>query len=135
MDDRALRQHGLKVTSARVKILDILEDADEHHLSAEEIFRQLMSREEDVSLATVYRVLTQFEKAGILKRHNFEGGYAVYELEKGEHHDHLVCDKCGKVVEFLDELIEERQLVIAKQEGFDITDHSLTIYGICQSCN
>ncbi|MAZ40261.1 MAG: ferric iron uptake transcriptional regulator [Legionellales bacterium] len=135
MNNADLRKAGLKVTSPRVKILDILEEAGEgQHLSAEDIYGQLKQLNQDVGLATVYRVLTQFEAADLVTKHNFEGGYSVYELNQGEHHDHLVCVKCGKVVEFVDDLIESRQEQIAKEAGFEITDHSLNIYGICPAC-
>jgi len=129
-----LRKAGLKVTLPRMKILQILENADNHHMSAEDIFKALLDSGDDVGLATVYRVLMQFESAGIVIRHNFEGGHSVYELNEGEHHDHLVCAKCGRVEEFIDELIEQQQEKIAKGAGFKITDHSLIIYGICDKC-
>lgn len=134
MKDRDLRNRGLKVTTPRVRILSILEHANPHHMSAEDVYRKLVEESEDVGLATVYRVLTQFETAGIVKRHNFEGGHAVFELDQGQHHDHLVCVSCGKVEEFLDLAIEKRQEVIAEQNAFKITDHNLTIYGICRPC-
>jgi Fur family transcriptional regulator, ferric uptake regulator len=132
MQDKDLRDVGLKVTAPRLKILSILENAD--HISAEDIFHKLKDVGEDVGLATVYRVLTQFESAGLVIRHNFEEGHSVFELESGQHHDHMVCVKCKKVVEFFDEHIELRQLEIAQSAGFELTDHSLTMYGICQSC-
>lgn len=134
MEHKDLREAGLKVTLPRVKILKILENAEPHHISAEEVYKQLLDSGEDVGLATVYRVLTQFEAAGIVRRHNFEGGRSVFEIEQGEHHDHLVCVSCGKVEEFLDNLIEQRQEVIAKHANFKMTDHNLTIYGECQDC-
>jgi Fur family ferric uptake transcriptional regulator len=134
MQDKDLRDVGLKVTAPRVKILKILEQDDPHHLSAEDVFQKLKADGGDVGLATVYRVLTQFESAGLVIRHNFEGGHCVFELESGEHHDHLVCVKCHGVVEFVDEEIERRQCDIAKRKGFQITDHSLTIYGVCGDC-
>lgn len=134
MDNQNLRKAGLKVTLPRLKILEILEKADPHHMSAEDVYKTLLESGDDVGLATVYRVLTQFEIAGLVKRHNFEGGYAVFEIEQGEHHDHLVCVKCGQVDEFIDGLIEERQEVIAKQANFKMTDHNLTIYGVCDKC-
>lgn len=135
MDNQDLRKAGLKVTLPRLKILEILANADPHHMSAEDVYKTLLESGDDVGLATVYRVLTQFETAGLVKRHNFEGDHAVFEIEQGEHHDHLVCVKCGRVDEFIDEAIEKRQEVIAKQSGFKMTDHSLTIYGICKRCH
>lgn len=135
MNNQDLRKAGLKVTLPRLKILEILERADPHHLSAEDVYKSLLESGDDVGLATVYRVLTQFEAAGLIKRHNFEGGFAVFELEQGEHHDHLVCLKCGLVDEFHDEVIENRLDAIAIEAGFKPTDHSLTIYGICEKCH
>ena len=126
-----LRKAGLKVTLPRLKILEILESTDNRHLSAEEIYKVLLDAGEDIGLATVYRVLTQFEGAGLVTRHNFEGGHSVFELNRGEHHDHLVCMKCGRVEEFMDEVIEKRQKDIAKSKGFEIEDHSLILYGYC----
>jgi len=134
VDNNDLRKVGLKVTIPRVKILEILEQSKAGHLSAEDIFSKLKQSNQDVGLATVYRVLTQFETAGLITKHNFEGDYSVYELNEGEHHDHLVCVKCGAVVEFVDEVIEDRQEQIAKEKGFEITDHALNIYGICPNC-
>jgi Fur family transcriptional regulator, ferric uptake regulator len=134
VDNANLKKVGLKVTLPRLKILEILENAKEHHLSAEDVYRILLESNEDIGLATVYRVLTQFEEAGLVIRHNFEGGHSVFELDHGEHHDHLVCVKCGKVEEFVDTIIEQRQQDIAKQAGYAITDHSLNIYGICVGC-
>lgn len=132
--DSDLKKAGLKVTLPRLKILQILEDAKEHHLSAEDVYKILLESGEDIGLATVYRVLTQFEEADLVTRHNFEGGYSVFELDLGNHHDHLVCVKCSRVEEFVDEIIERRQEEIAKQAGYTITDHSLNIYGICKTC-
>lgn len=134
MGTQQLKQAGLKVTVPRIKVLQILEDNSNQHLSAENVYKLLLEQGEDVGLATVYRVLTQFETAGLVKRHNFEGGFAVFELSDGEHHDHLVCTKCGLVEEFIDELIEERQTIIAKKYNFKITDHILNIYGLCPKC-
>jgi len=134
MDNKELRKAGLKVTLPRLKILEILENAKIRHLSAEEVYKSLIAAGDDVGLATVYRVLTQFETAGLVTRHNFEGGHSVFELNQGEHHDHLVCVKCGRVLEFIDEVIEARQMEIARSRGFQITDHSLNIYGICEKC-
>lgn len=132
--NQELKQAGLKVTLPRVKILSILEDADKHHLSAEDIHRILIQAGEDVGLATIYRVLTQFEEAGLVVRHHFASGHSVFELNHGESHDHLVCIRCGKVEEFVDELIEKRKKHIAKQHHFIMSDDSLTIYGTCKLC-
>jgi len=134
MEAEELKKAGLKVTLPRLKVLKIFEDASEKHLSAETIYKLLLKTGEDVGLATVYRVLTQFEGAGLLIRHHFDEGHSVYELNPGDHHDHLVCVKCGRVEEFVDEQIENRQLIIAKQHGFEITDHCLYLYGVCQFC-
>jgi len=134
LENRELKKAGLKVTLPRVKILQILETADERHMRAEDVYRALLESGDEVGLATVYRVLTQFESAGLINRHNFEGGHSVFELNQGEHHDHLVCIKCGKVDEFLDEIIEQHQERVAQKAGFKITDHSLNIYGVCQDC-
>lgn len=135
MDNQELRKAGLKVTMPRLKILQILENADPHHMSAEDVYKALLDMGDDVGLATVYRVLTQFETAGLVTRHNFEGGYSVFELHQGDHHDHMVCAKCGRVEEFVDPFIEKQQLLIAKRAGFKITDHNFTIYGTCKNCN
>jgi Fur family ferric uptake transcriptional regulator len=126
-----LKKAGLKVTLPRMKILELLEGSEKRHQSAEDIYKALLDHGEEIGLATVYRVLTQFETAGLVNRHHFEGGQAVFELDRGGHHDHLVCVKCGKVVEFMDETIEERQRQIAKDNGFEITEHSLILYGNC----
>jgi Fur family transcriptional regulator, ferric uptake regulator len=136
METRDLRNAGLKVTLPRVKILEMLESNAARHLSAEDIYRKMMDLGEDVGLATVYRVLTQFEAAGLVRRHHFEGGHAVFELERGHHHDHMVCLKCGHVVEFEDEIIEKRQRARAEELGFRLTEHSLIMYGEClrESC-
>ena len=134
MDNSDLKKAGLKVTLPRMKILQILEKEKEHHLSAEEMHRMLSESGEDIGLATIYRVLTQFEEAGLVIRHNFAEGHSVFELDLGEHHDHLVCVKCGSVKEFVDPMIEERQRFVAQQAGFTITDHQLNIYGICGKC-
>lgn len=128
-----LKKAGLKITTPRLKILELLEKAKPHHLSAEAIYQQLKD-DRSVGLATVYRVLTQFEAAGLVRRHNFEGGFSVFEIEQGTHHDHLVCERCGMVKEFFDDLIEKRQHEIAEKNGFQITEHHHTIYGICQNC-
>ncbi|MDP1573591.1 MAG: ferric iron uptake transcriptional regulator [Coxiellaceae bacterium] len=129
-----LRKAGLKITTPRLKILELLENAKPHHLSAEAIYQQLKEQSNDVGLATVYRVLTQFEAAGLIRRHNFEGGFSVFEIEHGTHHDHLVCERCGSVKEFFDEALEKRQSEIADKNGFQITEHHHTIYGICSAC-
>lgn len=126
-----LRNAGLKVTLPRLKILEMLEKNPARHMSAEDIYRQMMDLQEDIGLATVYRVLTQFETAGLVRRHHFEGGHAVFELERGQHHDHLVCVKCGHVEEFEDETIEARQRERARELGFSLSEHSLIIYGNC----
>ncbi len=131
MEDTDLRKAGLKVTIPRVKILGILEGNPELHMTAEEVYRALLDSGEDIGLATVYRVLTQFESAGLVMRHNFEGGSAVFELDDGRHHDHIVCLECGRVEEFVDEVIEKRQQAIADRHGYKITDHSLILYGTC----
>jgi Fur family ferric uptake transcriptional regulator len=132
--NRELKKAGLKVTGPRLKILHILETTS-RHMSAEDIYKTLLEMGEDVGLATVYRVLTQFESAGFVIRHHFEEGLSVFELDDGEHHDHLVCVKCGKVAEFVDPMIEERQLAIAEKMKFRMTDHNLTIFGICEGCD
>lgn len=134
MENANLKKAGLKNTIPRRRILEILEKAKEHHLSAEDVYRVLLESGEEIGLATVYRVLTQFEEAGLVIRHHFEGGQSVFELDSGVHHDHLVCVKCGQVEEFIDELIEGRQKEIAHQKGYVITDHSLNIYGVCPRC-
>ncbi len=131
-EDQEIRKVGLKVTVPRLKILKILEQNSDRHLSAEDVYRLLLQNDEDIGLATVYRVLTQFESAGLLNRHNFEGGFAVFKLDQGEHHDHLICVNCGRVEEFVDDVIEKRQQQIAENLGFDIEDHTLVIYGRCK---
>ena len=126
-----LKSTGLKATLPRLKILEIFQKGDPRHMTAEDVFRVLMMERSDIGLATVYRVLLQFEQAGILTRSNFESGKAVYELNEGEHHDHLVCLDCGMVEEFFDAEIEKRQHTIAKQKGFVIADHALSLYARC----
>jgi Fur family ferric uptake transcriptional regulator len=133
-ESQQLKDAGLKITVPRLKVLQILEQSRHHHLSAEGVYKALLETGEDVGLATVYRVLTQFEAAGLVSRHNFEGGYSVFELSQGEHHDHLVCVKCGLVEEFCDEEIEKRQKIIAERANFKMTDHALNIYGLCPKC-
>tara|TARA_B000000532_G_scaffold37712_1_gene27069 strand:+ start:150 stop:560 length:411 start_codon:yes stop_codon:yes gene_type:complete len=127
-DDAELKKAGLKVTLPRLRILELLEDGDKAHLSAEEIYRRLIDAGEEVGLATVYRVLTQFEQAGICIRHNFEEGHAVYELTPSDHHDHMVCLNTGDVIEFTDDIIEERQRILAQERGYEIIDHSMVLY-------
>lgn len=128
MESQELRKAGLKVTHPRLRILEILENAEGQHLSAENIYRHLIESSEDIGLATVYRVLTQFEAAGLVTKHNFEGGQAVYELDRGEHHDHMVCVDTGDVIEFYSPEIERLQKEIAEQHGYIIEDHSLVLY-------
>jgi len=135
LETQDLRNAGLKVTLPRVKILEILENQNsERHLSAEKVYKILLNEGEDIGLATVYRVLTQFEAAGLVTRHHFEGGNSVFELDSGTHHDHIVCIKCGKVDEFTDETIETQQLKIATKLGYTLNDHSLYLYGFCHDC-
>lgn len=135
METQDLRNAGLKVTLPRLKILQILEkQVDERHLTAEKVYKILLSEDEDIGLATVYRVLTQFEAAGLVTRHHFEGGNSVFELATGDHHDHILCVKCGKVDEFTDEIIEARQKQIAAGLGYELTDHGLYLYGFCPDC-
>lgn len=129
-----LKDNGLKVTGPRLKILDLFENHPEEHLSAEDVYRLLLEDEVEIGVATIYRVLTQFEQAGILLRHHFESGKAVYELNTGGHHDHIVCVKCGKVSEFHNELIESLQDKIAEEHGYRIVDHALYMYGVCADC-
>ena len=130
-DEKGLRSAGLKATLPRLKILELFESSNERHMSAEDVYKILLSTGEDVGLATVYRVLTQFEEAGLLARHHFESGKAVFELNEGSHHDHIVCVKCGRVEEFYDDEIEKRQIAAAESRGFTMQEHSLMIYGIC----
>jgi len=129
-----LKDAGLKATGPRLKILNLFENSDQRHMTAEDVYRLLLDEHEDVGLATVYRVLTQFEQAGLLVRHHFETGKAVFELNQGGHHDHLVCVKCGRVEEFFDPEIEKRQEVIATKHSFLIQDHAMYLYGICRDC-
>lgn len=134
MESQDLQKHGLKATLPRLKILQFLEDTLVRHMSAEDVYKAMLEQGDDVGLATVYRVLTQFEQAGIVTRHHFDGGHSVFELDQGKHHDHIVCAKCGRVDEFYDATIEERQRAIAEQKGYTMTDHALYIYGICSDC-
>ena len=125
---KELRKAGLKVTLPRLKILEILEGAKLRHMSAEDIYKELLQSGEDIGLATVYRVLTQFEAAGLVTRHNFEGGHSVFELDDGDHHDHMVCVETGDVIEFVSEEIERLQHEIAEKYGYELLDHSLVLY-------
>lgn len=129
-----LKGIGLKATGPRIKILNLFEQSHTRHLTAEDVYRMLLAENRDIGLATVYRVLTQFEEAGLLIRHHFETGKAIFELNEGEHHDHLVCIRCNKVEEFYDIEIEQRQEKVAQQHGFDIQDHEMYLYGICKTC-
>lgn len=127
--NQELRKAGLKVTLPRIKILQLLEQAKDRHVSAEDVYKALIDAGEDVGLATVYRVLTQFEQAGLVERHNFDGGHAVFELDSGKHHDHMVCTETGKVIEFHNADIEQLQEQIARELGYELTGHSLVLYG------
>lgn len=131
---KELRDCGLKVTLPRQRILQLFHDGKSRHLSAEDVYRILLSEKSDVGVATIYRVLLQFAEAGILMRRHFESGTAVFELNQGHHHDHLICTSCGKVEEFIDDQIESRQEQIAKERGFEIHEHSLSLYGNCSDC-
>jgi len=135
MEPSELKGSGLKVTVPRLRVLDIFQHSNERHLTAEDVFRKLLDEHSDIGLATVYRVLTQFEQAGLLVRHHFEGGKAVYELNEGAHHDHLVCLQCGRVEEFYDAEIEKRQNEVARKHGFELHGHSLSLYGDCTKVN
>jgi Fur family ferric uptake transcriptional regulator len=130
-DSTELKKVGLKATLPRIKILGILEEAKVRHMTAEDVYKALLEMGEEVGLATVYRVLTQFETAGLVIRHNFEGGRSVFEINQGGHHDHMVCIECGKVFEFYDPEIEARQNQVAEREGFTVDTHSLYMYGVC----
>ena len=134
-DSKNLREIGLKATLPRLKVLELFHSTSERHLTAEDVYKLLLNENADIGLATVYRVLTQFEQAGLLVRHHFEGGRAVFELNEGNHHDHLVCLQCGKVEEFYDSEIEKRQHRIAKDRGFVLHDHSLYLYADCVKTN
>jgi Fur family ferric uptake transcriptional regulator len=133
-DSQELKNAGLKITLPRLKILELLESSTVHHLSAEDVYKILLTNGEEIGLATVYRVLTQFEAAGLVVRHHFEGGHSVFELSSDSHHDHIVCVKCGRVEEFHDEEIESRQRLVAENLGFELTDHNLNMYGLCRDC-
>lgn len=128
MDEIDIKEAGLKVTQPRLKILHILETSSQKHFSAEELFHILSNESAGIGLATIYRVLTQFEAAGLVIRHNFEGGQAVFELDRGEHHDHIVDMETGTIIEFHDEIIEKRQIEIARKHGYRLVDHSLILY-------
>ena len=135
LESNELRRVGLKVTHPRMRILELLEGIQpQHHLTAEDIYRHLLENGDEIGLATVYRVLTQFEQAGILNRSHFESGKAVYELNEGQHHDHLVCTRCGTVEEFYDPEIERRQQMIAQTKGWTMQDHAMSLYGLCPKC-
>ncbi len=134
MESADLKKAGLKITLPRMKILEIMESSESRHMSAEDVYKRLLDAGEEIGLATVYRVLTQFEAAGLLHRHHFESGHSVFELNQGAHHDHILCIRCGKVDEFVDETIEKRQQQIADKAGYEMTDHCLYIYGICPDC-
>lgn len=129
MQNSDIKNAGLKVTLPRMKILEILESSEDRHLKAEDIYKMLLDSGEEIALATVYRVLTQFETAGLVERHHFDGGHAVFELNDGSHHDHLVDIESGEVVEFYDEIIEQRQKEIAAKHDFTITEHTMVLYG------
>ncbi len=134
LESQEIKDAGLKITMPRVKILEVLESSPQHHLSAEDVYKALLLKGEEIGVATVYRVLTQFEAAGLVARHNFEGGHSVFEISSEEHHDHIVCIKCGIVEEFHDEEIELRQEQVAKRLGFKLTEHNLNLYGYCPNC-
>ena len=133
-ESQELKDAGLKITLPRIKILQILESSDIRHVSAEDVYKLLLESGEEIGLATVYRVLTQFEQAGLIARHHFEGGHSVFELMPESHHDHIVCIKCGKVEEFADDEIEIRQKAVAEKLGFELTHHNLNMYGLCPDC-
>ena len=134
MDKAGLKNTGLKATLPRMKILKLFEENSKRHLSADEIYKKLQEMGEEMAMATLYRVLAQFETAGLIIRHHFENDHAIFELNEGAHHDHLICIQCGRVEEFMDTMIEERQQTIAQTAGFQITDHHLNIYGVCKEC-
>jgi len=134
MNIEELKSTGLKATLPRLKILEIFQKGTQRHMTAEDVFRILLEERSDIGLATVYRVLMQFEQAGLLIRSNFESGKAIYELDEGEHHDHFVCTACGKVEEFFDPEIEKRQQMVAKAKGWVVKDHSMALYGHCAEC-
>ena len=133
-ESKELKDHGLKATAPRLRILELMENSKVRHLSAEDIYKLLINSQFEIGLATVYRVLTQFESAGIVIRHHFEEGHSVFELAGEAHHDHIVCVRCGRVEEFHDYEIENRQRMVAERLGFELTDHNLNMYGLCLSC-
>ncbi|RTE87025.1 MULTISPECIES: ferric iron uptake transcriptional regulator [Gammaproteobacteria] len=133
--DIQLKKAGLKVTSPRLKVLEVLKEPENQHISAEEVFKILLEKGDEVGLATVYRVLNQFDDAGIVTRHHFEGGRSVFELSNKNHHDHLVCLTCGRVIEFEDDIIEKRQVEVADKNNIKLTNHSLYLYGECQNAD
>ncbi|MDA0272425.1 MAG: ferric iron uptake transcriptional regulator [Proteobacteria bacterium] len=133
-ESQELKDAGLKITLPRIKILQIFESSEVHHVSAEDVYKLLLQNGEEIGLATVYRVLTQFEQAGLVVRHNFEGGHSVFELASDKHHDHIVCVRCGRVEEFADDEIEQLQKKVADKLGFELTDHNLNMYGMCPEC-
>ncbi|RUO35208.1 ferric iron uptake transcriptional regulator [Aliidiomarina sanyensis] len=133
--DAQLKKAGLKVTSPRIKILEVIKNPEHQHISAEEVYKILLEQGDEVGLATVYRVLNQFDDAGIVTRHHFEGGRSVFELSAKSHHDHLVCLTCGRVIEFEDDTIERRQLAVAENHGLKLTNHSLYLYGECRKAD
>lgn len=128
VESQDIKKAGLKVTLPRIRILQILESNEQRHMSAEDVYKALLDADEDVGLATIYRVLTQFETAGLVVRHNFEEGHSVFEVDRGDHHDHMICTETGKIIEFHDDAIEQRQREIAEENGYDLTDHSLVLY-------
>ncbi|GMR08989.1 MAG: ferric iron uptake transcriptional regulator [Gammaproteobacteria bacterium] len=134
MENQDLKRVGLKITQPRIKILEIFESRPAIHMTADDVYKVLADEGVQVGIATVYRVLTQFESTGLLKRHHFEEGQSVFELNQGLHHDHILCVRCGKVEEFIDETIEDRQRTIVEKAGFTMTDHCLYIYGVCSDC-
>lgn len=135
VESQDLKKAGLKVTLPRVKILEFLERSAQKHMSAEDVYKALLDSGEDIGLATIYRVLTQFEAAGLVTRHHFEGGHSVFELDEGGHHDHIVCEDCGHIEEFFDETIEQRQKAVADKHKFRIASHSMILYGRCLRSN
>jgi Fur family transcriptional regulator, ferric uptake regulator len=134
MESQDLKKAGLKATLPRLKILKFLEASQVRHMSAEDVYKALLENGDEVGLATIYRVLTQFEAAGLVTRHHFDEGHSMFELNQGSHHDHILCVKCGRVDEFMDPVIEEQQHKIAEAKGYEMTDHALYIYGICPNC-
>ncbi len=133
-ENKQLKNVGLKITIPRLKILQILIESNNHHLSAEDVFKKLVDMGEEIALATVYRVLTQFEVSGLIHKHNFTHGFSVFELSQNKHHDHLICTQCGSIEEFIDDVIEKRQQEIANKAKYKMTDHVLNIYGVCDTC-